>query len=69
MNRLAIVLVLVTACGGKKSDDKGQPAAKKAADTTTCPMPKGADVTEAICGRRDARLPRQLDGRRGGEVS
>jgi hypothetical protein len=47
MNRLAIMLVLAAACGGKKSDEKGSPAAaKKTIDTTTCPMPTNPDVRE-----------------------
>jgi hypothetical protein len=46
MNKLAIVLVCVAACSGKKSSDKAQPAVTKSADTTTCPMPKTPDVRE-----------------------
>ena len=45
MNKLAIVLVLVAACGGKKSEDKGT-SAKKPTDTTTCPMPTNPDVRD-----------------------
>jgi hypothetical protein len=46
MNKLAIVLVCVAACGSKKSDNKAQTATTKTADMTTCPMPKAADVRE-----------------------
>jgi len=45
MNKLAIVLVLVAACGSKKSGEK-QPVGKKTTDTTTCPMPSNPDVRE-----------------------
>jgi hypothetical protein len=49
MNKVAIVLVCVAACGGKKSDDNNNnanPVGAKATDTTTCPMPTNADVRE-----------------------
>jgi hypothetical protein len=47
MNKLAIVLVCVAACGGKESTDKARPVgAKKPTDMTTCPMPTDPDVRE-----------------------
>jgi hypothetical protein len=45
MNKIAIVLVVVAACGG--TEDKTKPVgAAKPIDTTTCPMPKNPDVRE-----------------------